>query len=82
MQPLGADHTVIPYMEAIYVPFHMTYSSLICAEGLQPDWVKMMSFIGRPQKYSKYGHKMPISHSNDQIHISADSPDSPLSDEV
>ena len=37
MQPLGADHAFMPHLKAMYVPFHMAYSGLICSKGLQSD---------------------------------------------
>ena len=30
VQPLVADEAFMPHMEAMYVPFHMGYGSLIC----------------------------------------------------
>ena len=37
MQPLVADQAFMPHMKAMYVPFHMAYSGLICSKGLQSD---------------------------------------------
>ena len=37
MQPLVADHAFMPHLKALYVPFHMAYSGLICSKGLQSD---------------------------------------------
>ena len=37
MQPLIPDHACMPHMKAMYVPFHMAYSGLICSKGLQSD---------------------------------------------
>ena len=37
MQPLVADHTFMPHLKALYVPFHMVFSGLICSKGLQSD---------------------------------------------
>ena len=37
MQPLIADHALMPHLKAMYVPFHMAYSGLICSKGLQSD---------------------------------------------
>ena len=37
MQPLVADHALMPHLKAMYVPFHMAYSGLICSKGLQSD---------------------------------------------
>ena len=30
VQPLVADEAFMPHLEAMYVPFHMEYGSLIC----------------------------------------------------
>ena len=35
--PLGADHAIIPHMEAKAIPFHMRYGSMICSKRLQSD---------------------------------------------
>ena len=37
MQPIVADQAFMPHMKAMYVPFHMAYSGLICSKGLQSD---------------------------------------------
>ena len=37
MQPLGADHACMPQLKAMYVPFHMAHSGLICSKELQSD---------------------------------------------
>ena len=37
VQPLVADEAFMPHMEAMYVPFHMGYGSLICCQRLQSD---------------------------------------------
>ena len=37
MQPLFADLAFMTHMKAMYVPFHMAYSGLICSKGLQSD---------------------------------------------
>ena len=37
MQPLVADHAFMPHLKALYVPFHMAFSGLICSKGLQSD---------------------------------------------
>ena len=37
MQPLVADQAFMPHIKAMYVPFHMAYSGLICSKGLQSD---------------------------------------------
>ena len=37
MQPLVADHSYMPHMKAIHVPFNWLYGSLICNQRLQSD---------------------------------------------
>ena len=37
VQPQVVDHAYMPHMKAMYVPFHMGYSSLICYQRLQSD---------------------------------------------
>ena len=37
LQPLASDHATIPRMEAIAIPFHMRYGSMICSKRLQSD---------------------------------------------
>ena len=37
LQPLVTDHANVPHMEAMDVPFHMGYGSLISFKGLQSD---------------------------------------------
>ena len=37
LQPLGTGHATIPHIKAMDVPFHLIYSSLICAKRLQSD---------------------------------------------
>ena len=42
LQPLVLDKVCMPHMEAMYVPFHMGYSSLICYRGLQSERPKCL----------------------------------------
>ena len=42
VQPLVADEAFMPHMEAMYVPFHMGYCSLICYKGLQSERPKCL----------------------------------------
>ena len=42
LQPLVPDQVVMPHMEAMYVPFHMGYCSLICYKGLQSERPKCL----------------------------------------
>ena len=42
LQPLVPDKVYMPPMEAMYVPFHMGYSSLICYKGLQSERPKCL----------------------------------------
>ena len=51
MQPLGVDHATIPRMKAMYVPFHLVYSSLICAKGLQNNRPKCWASLVDPRGY-------------------------------
>ena len=37
LQPLVVDQALMPYMKAMYVPFHLLYGSLICYQRLQSD---------------------------------------------
>ena len=37
LQPLVVDEALMPYMKAMYVPFHLLYGSLICYQRLQSD---------------------------------------------
>ena len=37
LKPLGIGHANIPHIKAMDVPFHLIYSSLICAKILQSD---------------------------------------------
>ena len=37
LQPLVVDQAFVPYIKAIYVPFHLLYGSLICYQRLQSD---------------------------------------------
>ena len=42
LQPLVPDQVFMPHMEAMYVPFHMGYCSLICYKGLQSERAKCL----------------------------------------
>ena len=57
-QPLVADHATVPHMEAISIPFHMRYGSLICSKRLQSDRPKCWSMLveaGEPRKHAEIG---------------------------
>ena len=50
MQPLVTDHALMPHLKAMYVPFHMAYSGLICSKGLQsdrPKWRGMLAEVSQ-----------------------------------
>ena len=51
MQPLVADHTTIPHMKAMDVPFNLMYDSLICFKGLQSDRPKCWASLVDPGEY-------------------------------
>ena len=42
LQPLVPEQVFLPHMEAMYVPFHMGYCSLICLKGLQNERPKCL----------------------------------------
>ena len=42
LQPPVPDQVFMPHMEAMYVPFHMGYCSLICYKGLQSERPKCL----------------------------------------
>ena len=42
LQPHVPDQVFMPHMEAIDVPFHMGYCSLICYKGLQSERAKCL----------------------------------------
>ena len=47
LRPLVPDQVFMPHMEAMYVPFHMRYCSLICYKGLHNE--RMSKRVGRGQ---------------------------------
>ena len=51
LQPLGADHVTMPHLIAVYVPFHMGYSSLMCSKGLQSHRTKCLTCMVDPRAF-------------------------------
>ena len=82
LQPLVVDQALMPYMKAMYVPFHLLYGSLICYQRLQSDRPKWRGMVAEVSQTQKHMYKIPISWTIGQILISVDSPECPLSDEV
>ena len=48
LKPLGIGHANIPHIKAMDVSFHLIYSSLICAKGLQSDKQNEMGHLQTP----------------------------------
>ena len=59
MQPPVAGQATMPFMEAMYVPFHMRYGSLISLKRLQSDGPKCRRMLvdpGTPRKHAEMGY--------------------------
>ena len=48
LKPLGIGHANIPHIKAMDVPFHLIYSSLICAKRSQSDRQNKMGYLQTP----------------------------------
>ena len=56
LQPLGEDLVTIPYMKAIFVPFHLMYGSLVLQQVTEWE-TKMLKYVGQPQSNSSKNRK-------------------------
>ena len=70
------------HMEAMNVPFHMGYGSLICFKGLQSDRPKCRGKLVDPSTPRNHVWNIANRFQKFKIFKSADNPESALSDEV
>ena len=54
LQPLVVDQAVMPYMKAMYVPFHLLYGSLICYQRLQSERSKCLRVLVEVSQTQKH----------------------------
>ena len=54
LQPLVVDKAFMPYIKAMYVPFHLLYGSLICYHRLQGDRPKCWGLLVEVSRTKKH----------------------------
>ena len=67
LQPLVTDQVFMPHMEAMYVPFHMGYCSLICYKGLHNSHVHSLSMFVDMLLSIMWGKILKMTYTNENL---------------